>query len=334
MALEIKLNMKVKKVSSLATEKWAELLEPFDYLVYHTLDCISSIHNLSEIECNLYRFTLGKSSAIVPLISRSFEGQQDLVTPYGYSGIIFKNFSNLLLNKIYNYFCSQSFICSYIVNSPISNDLEPMKHSSFYDKNSCFIIDCSLSIESLTTNIVGRRRSQVKLKNDCEFIYEKKELKGEFLKLYKLSMQAKEVSGYHLFSDDMVNSLISSSKTFLIGLKSGGKLLSISLFGRTDYACDFILNGATHDGRKFSSAILWEAVKITKSNKIPYFNLGGGLVMNDSLDQYKSKFGGFRKQFGAFREVHDKVGYSRILEQKNIELDDNYNGFFPAYRKV
>ena len=325
--------MEVKKISSASAQEWEKALRDFPHSFFHTLDCITSVYKLSEYECDLYLFSMGKSAAAVPLIARKYIGKTDLVTPYGYSGIIFKNYTSEFLDNVYAYFESKNIVSSYISNHPTYTHTASLEHASFYKKNSSFVIDCSLGLGTLVENLCGSRKSQVKLKDGCEFIYEKEQLTDKFIELYVESMKMKSVSGFHLFSEETLNGLISSTKTFLIGVKYKGVLVSISLFGGTLHVCDFLLNGAHPNGRKYSSAILWEAVKKTKYDGIGYFNLGGGMHINDSLDQYKSRFGGLRMEFGAFKAVHDLQEYKVILKNRNIDYSDDYSGFFPIYYK-
>jgi serine/alanine adding enzyme len=299
---------------------------------FHSNDCIKAICKTHPLESTIYKFEENDKIAVVPLQHRAYQSYFDKLTPYAYSGLIGNNLDLHFLRRIEQELASEGIIASYITNHPLFTPSSLIVEAHYFKANNSYINDLSLPIEQLVANLNDGKKRQIKIKNGI-LISDKSRLLNSFINLYESSMKRLGAGSFYFFSEETIKDLVSCPQTTLLGVIQNDEVVACTLFGHTPYISDFLLNGATDEGRKFSSALLWAGMIEAKEKGIPYFNFGGGITPGDSLEQFKSLFGGQAYPFGAFKFIHDERKYAELCLEKNILNHTDRSGFFPAYHK-
>lgn len=69
-----------------------------------------------------------------------------------------------------------------------------------------------------------------------------------------------------------------------------------------------------------------------KSLQIPLLNLGGGILENDGVAQFKQRFGAKKLALKCLKQVYEPEIYETLCWQVNMDPND-LSGYFPAYRR-
>ena len=93
---------------------------------------------------------------------------------------------------------------------------------------------------------------------------------------------------------------------------------------------DAVIFSASIDyGKKYSTFLIWETLKLLKSKNFSSFHLGGGIKLDDGLDNFKRQFGGQKIYNGGLRLICDQKTYENELMKINNSIPKT--NFFPPY---
>ena len=155
-----------------------------------------------------------------------------------------------------------------------------------------------------------------------------------FVEQYPLTMERKGAAQRHRFGRETLSALCELPDTFLVGAAgAAGDLESVSLFGHTPYAGDFLFNAALPGCAHHSVALIWVAVHRLVETAVPWLNLGGGMSPGDSLAEFKARFGARALPMRAVKAVYDPAAYEDLCRRRGADPDDR-DGYFPAYRNA
>ena len=104
----------------------------------------------------------------------------------------------------------------------------------------------------------------------------------------------------------------------------------MSLFFYTDWVCDDFLNASFEQGKSFSRLLIWTAIKENKKRNIPLFNAGEDISPNDSLAQFKKRFGTKKVEVFVLKKIHDIALFATLCNAANKRIDTL---FFPPYHQ-
>ena len=319
------------------SEYWTKELSGVPCMPAHTWQYCRAISESSDWETYLYAGADSDGKIYCPIQIRiKEEGYKDIVSPYGFDGIVSTipvKKQQQAMNEWNSFWSDNGFVTAYIMQHPLlklNTDIwgeYVFEHSSYI-----YLIDLSLSIEELWQNMCSTHRYEIRrMEKDkrIELTADKEELITDFITLYYQTMDRVGASKIYHFTKNTLKHLILSNNSLLIGVKNGARTEAVSLFIFTDMCAEYFLNASSKDGRKYSRLIIWNAINKFKKIGVPYINLGGGIKSNDSLDLFKRRFGGIQTKAQVVRQIFNKDKYNYLISKhakKNCETD-----YFPPY---
>jgi lipid II:glycine glycyltransferase (peptidoglycan interpeptide bridge formation enzyme) len=287
---------------------------------------------------------------LMPFLRREVGLYYDFETPYGYGGPIFNDNSAILIEKalitMIAHFKECNYIAGFVRFHPLLENANQCKDViSVINDRQTVVMDLSLSEEDIWQKEIStknrntiRKAEKVGLafEADYEFRYI-----DEFVRLYTTTMQRLSADEYYHFSADYYRNLVNllSNNGFLGVVKMGKEIISAAIFMYYLPYGHYHLSGSNKEQQRLcpNNLLLFEAAKELKKLGALKFHLGGGSDSNpeNSLLEFKSRFGYERYQFSIGKMIFNNKAYQTICDQwtsENPDKIDKYKSFLLKYR--
>lgn len=336
-------------------KKWKRCLAKTKYEFYQ-------LPKFAQLEANLIG---GKPIAwygefeeqwiLIPLVKRRIpesitNGKEyyDLISPYGYPGIVLSNgISDLQLSTLLFRFrkdakketCISTFIrLNPISNSRLINEDEEM-HQIIHSR--IVSLDMKYPFEDQRMKYSSNHRRNIKklLKSGFYLEWNNWDELESFIEIYNETMQREEADDYYFFPKAYYHSLkeiVGEGNIDLVLAKNPkDEAIAGGLYCKNENIVQYHLGGTKGEYlRKAPSKLLFDGVINRYSEEVNYFNLGGGVGSEqDSLFRFKEGFGKEYKKFSTLRIVNDRQRYNNLCQEYSKEELYNLSGYFPLYRK-
>ena len=288
-----------------------------------------NIKNLNLIDKNDH----GNNSLFLRIIKHG--KTLNLLPTYGYNSLFSNYFNYEKIEEIKKELSQIDCTTCYLplqFSEEYNNVLTKKVAQLYSSRLPSYNISLSNSIDVIKSNVSKRRRSKLKPPfPNSQVMINTNELYKKFPSLYLDSMKRLGANKRFLFKKNVLNQLSNLKNCILIGVTHEEKLMLIHLIGFDNEMInsDFIFSASTSNGNIFSSYLIWETIKYLKSKGFKNYNLGGGIRINDGLDNFKSQFGGEKIYNGGLKLVCDKILYENELFKKKNKTE--MNNFFPEY---
>ncbi|MBC3846453.1 GNAT family N-acetyltransferase [Winogradskyella echinorum] len=320
---------------------------------YYTYD----YHHLSKTDDEspvLIKYTEGSTTLVLPLLLRDIENSdyKDATSVYGYAGVLAlqldNSFNKANFHKELNAFFIENKIVSvfsrlhpYIDNQEtLLTGLGEVKTMS-----DVVCIDLTDTIENQRAKFNRRLKTYLnKSRKSCTVIEGNVDEHLEtFVELYHENMRRVDADDSYFFSDKYYREIMTSSdfksELMLCVHNETQTIIGGAIFIKKGDIVQYHLSGlseAYFDLNPIKLVIDEVRIRATEEG-YKYFNLGGGRGSSeDSLFRFKSGFSKDFKKFKVWKYVVNQDAYQALVEQnldKQLDGDDLYSGFFPAYRK-
>ncbi len=318
-------------------DAWEQELRDMRYLPAHTWEYCSAMSATSGMETALYVETAGRK-VICPFSVRSREeGFRDLVSPYGFGGILSSDMENgngASLGGWKAFWRANGAVTAYIMQHPLSRlSTGEGEGGEITEMHRLFQIDLTRPIEELWQAMHSAHRYQVRhdeASGAIDIVCDAEDLRQALYVLYPRTLDRLQASKVYYFGRTTLESLANMRGVLIVGARDRNTVQAVSLFLSTPHGADYFLNAATEDGRKYSRSLLWTAIQELKNRSVPSLNLGGGVHPGDSLEAFKRRFGGSPVSGQVLRQVFDREKYAYLM--KHCENADP-QGYFPPYWK-
>lgn len=268
-----------------------------------------------------------------PIIERPIADRLDVATPYGFSGLTGTGPWPQFAARWKRFAAERGYVAGYLAVNPIYGDDSYADPETVTVANETYVLDLRGGIEGVHAGLSTNRRRQVRTWQPGVHESDDPRLQSFFVEQYPLAMERKDAAPRHRFSTATLTALCELPTTFLIGAVSDGAIESVSLFGHTPYAGDFLLNAALPGCEHHSVGLIWSAIYRLVELRVPWLNLGGGMSPGDSLADFKARFGAARLPMRAIKAVYDRAAYDELCRRRGADPGDR-DGFFPAYRNA
>ncbi|GAB2459620.1 hypothetical protein GCM10011375_09560 [Hymenobacter qilianensis] len=321
-------------ISLSAPEMWSEALKDIPHSFSHTWQSCYAMHLTTDYDTYLYNFVSNDIKVLCPIAIREYKGVKDVVTPYGFSGFIGNrsclNFPNYW--KKFAYECG--WVSGYIGLNPILENPSYYAEEDVFEYNELYIINLRLTMEELFQNLSTNRRRQLKTFSDKSqnFTLDKNVIKEFFLNNYHQFFAERNASSVYNFSENTLSYIIELDNVIMVGYSEGSKMQAVSLFAYTLHGAEYLFNISLPEGRDKAVPLIWFGVSYLKSLNIPTLNLGGGVQRNDSIAQFKQRFGAVICPLRCLKQVYNEPVYSQLCLEISADPSDK-TGYFPAYRE-
>lgn len=269
-----------------------------------------------------------------PLVERPVEGGRlDVATPYGFSGLTGSGPWPGFAEHWRAFAAERGYVAGYLAINALFGDDSYADPETVTVANETFVLDLAEGVDALWAGLSTNRKRQLRDWDSGGFETEGEELAAFFVEQYPMTMERKEAAERHRFGAATLAALCELPNTFLVGARAGGRLESVSIFGHSPHAGDFLFNAALPGCAHHSVALIWSAVHRLAELGVPWLNLGGGMSRGDSLADFKSRFGARPLPMRAVKAVYDAPAYEDLCRRHGADPGDR-DGFFPAYRHV
>jgi hypothetical protein len=313
--------------------EWERALEGIPHVFGHTWGSCRALGLDDGGEPALYVAEGEGAKVACPLIERPIGERLDVATPYGFSGLTGTGPWPDFIAEWERFAARRGYVAGYLAVNALFGDDTYADPETVTVANETFVVDLRDGVEGAWDRLSTNRRRQLRAWRAEDYELDGEELAEFFVEQYPLTMERKEAAARHRFAAATLAALCELSDTFLVGARDQGRLESVSLFGHTPYAGDFLFNAALPGCAHHSVALIWTALHLLVAQGVPWFNLGGGMSPGDSLADFKARFGALRFPMRAVKAVYDPAAYGELCARFGVDAGDR-DGYFPAYRNV
>ncbi len=325
--------MKHELIPLSSPDLWKEALQDIPHAFGHTWENCYAMHLSTGLPTYLYQFKHGDAKVICPISERSFMGKIDIVTPYGFSGFTGNN--NIYEFPLYwkKFAKERGYVCGYIGLNPLLIHSSYIDSESIHKHNILYFINLQYSVVELYKKLSNNRKRQLKNFHTIHdsITTDKTILIDFFLSNYHDFFAQRKASMIYNFSFETLSYLAGLDNVIAIGVFQNDQVEAVSLFAYTDYVGEYLFNVSLPQGQKYTVPLIWHAIHQLKALNIPFLNLGGGVSENDSIAQFKERFGAEKLDLTALKQVYNPADYE-MLCKKRLQNVEYKSGYFPAYR--
>jgi hypothetical protein len=312
--------------------EWDAALSRIPHVFGHTWGSCRAL-GLAEQEAFLYVAEEGERRVACPLIERPIDARLDVATPYGFSGLTGTAPWPGFAERWRDFATARRFVAGYLAINALFGDESYADPETVTVANQTYVLDLRGGSDAVWSGLSTNRRRQLRDWRASDYESEAEELAAFFIEQYPATMERKEAAARHRFPAATLAALCDLSETFLVGARANGRLESVSIFGYSPHAGDFLFNAALPGCAHHSVGLIWFAVQRLIELGVPWLNLGGGMSPGDSLADFKARFGAAPLPMRAVKAVYDPVAYEDLCRRHGADPGDR-DGFFPAYRHV
>jgi hypothetical protein len=313
-----------------ARTEWEQALEAVPHVFGQTWGSCHAL-SLDGDPVMLYAAAGIDARVVCPLIERPIEGRLDVATPYGFSGLAGTGPWTGFAERWQQFADERGYVAGYLAINALFGDDSYADPDDTTIVNDTFVLDLRNGVEGVAAGLSTNRRRQLREWGPEMHEIDSERLADFFVEQYPLAMKRKGAAERHRFSPATLMALCDLPNTFLVGAVTDGTVESVSLFGHSSHAGDFLFNAALPDCQHHSAALIWSAVHRLVELGVPWLNLGGGMSPGDSLAEFKARFGASPLPMRAVKAVYDRAAYAELCRERGADPDDR-DGFFPAYR--
>ena len=315
-------------------DDWAATLDRVPHAFAHTWENCHAMRLSTGLRTFLYVWENDGGTVVCPLSVREYAGREDLVTPYGFSGFVGTGAIDAFPPEWKAFATDSGYVCSYVQLNPLFQDSRTFDAAECHVHGSIYAVDLRGPEPALFARLSENRRREVRsaAQPGIEVLMDDERAERFFVEHYHACMRARMASPVYSFAGDTLTALLSSERTFSIGIAAGGVIEAVTLFGWTRTAGDYLFNVATDSGRRHSALLIWEGMKRLKQMEVPVLNLGGGIRAGDGVAQFKERFGGIRKPLCCVKQVFDAEAYGQLCRIAGLDSNPP-TAFFPPYHR-
>jgi len=326
--------------------RWSELLRTAPYDFYH-------LPEYAQLDAKvLGGKAMGWFSApeytpcLIPLISRNiYSHGVDLVSPYGYPGILSREpLSSAEAIRIIQSFHQDASDAGYIstfirLNTLLNNwDLPDDKVIKLKNRGNTVSIDLLQGSERIIASFSENHRHDIRklIRNGYTAQVNRWEYFPDFLTAYNQTMNRRKANDYYFFNEDYFAGLshLPGTKLLFISITDRmGMFVAGGIFMLTGKVIQFHL-GATLDiavSQSPSKLMIMETVNQGLLLKAETLHLGGGTGTStmDGLFRFKKGFFHIVHPFNTLQIIHNRPFYDGLSNGIPVAANEEY---FPAYR--
>ena len=313
--------------------EWRDALNGIKHAFAHTWENCYAMYLSTGYTTYLYRYEADSVRVVCPLAEREFAGHLDIVTPYGFSGFVGSRNCSQFPSHWREFANSRGYVCGYIALNPLFENQSFSEPEDVHATNSLYFLDLMLSHDELLARLDRNRRRQLRAWDNSSgsVIFDRAILSEFFVSHFYNMLQRVGASLATYLSRPALEFLCSLDSTFLAGVKIDNRVESATMFTITPFSADALFHVALPEGRRHAVPLLWSAATYLKALNVPVLNLGGGIRDNDSLAQFKQRFGARRASFRSLKQVYRPDLYAALCREVNAD-SQNMLRYFPAYR--
>lgn len=251
----------------------------------------------ANIEYCLYK------ELIYVYLKKKKDDEYELISPYGYSGLFYKNIDTLYeFYELFNKECKvKKYTTQIIRQNPflLDKSSELSKIYNVLNKKSLFSVKLdegeNFFNNYFKNNINSKKRNMYNKAVKSNYYYFSKKLElsdieqsSEFRIMYSNTMKKVNSTEYYFFNNDYFNQLANLKYTYLCWIEHETKKVGFTIIFLDDKYVHYHLSCNDQSNNCIVDFLLLKIIEEYCKNKI--FVLGCGIVENDNLHKFKKLF--------------------------------------------
>jgi hypothetical protein len=314
--------------------EWRAALEGIPHSFFHTWEHCHAMFLTTGQPTYLFCAAEGDVRVVCPYVERAFDGGVDIATPYGFSGFAGNGLLSELAERWREFTVSRRYICAFLTLHPLFAAPGTAEMETRREMKSLYVLDTRKPLEDLWRDCFKTRRQTIRKweRSGVSIVTDRERLVRFLLEQYPLFFQRKNASQVYGFSCSTMEFLAGLPNVITLGAARDGCLEAAVMVGCTPYGAEYLFNINLPKGQWNSSALVWEAARRVQTLGLPHFNLGGGLAKEDSLSDFKRRFGARRYPLLALRQVLLPEVHAQLCAKSIATCQNSDDAYFPPYR--
>jgi hypothetical protein len=309
--------------------EWQRVLDTVPHGYWHTVNACRALQSGTSDRVVLYVCTDQKAglSAALPFAERQWGGAKDIYTPAGFSGFVSNGGMPFALESWKSFALKEGYVCGYFALHP--KVASPDLHSSIASHNELFVLDIGQGhVKALESFDADTRRQLRNWKSaGVETVWDRGSLSAYLIENYHAFMQAAGAKRSTIWAAATLEAICADPNVFLIGVADASGICSVSLFGKSPFCAEYLANVRSLSGKKLAPLLLQSAIEHLALQGVPWLNLGGGAVRDDTIARSKRRYGGQCVPFLVAKEIYDPKRYAALCAEGPSD-----SSYFPPYR--
>lgn len=315
---------------------WRAALENLPHSIAHTHGFASCMARISNRKTNLFIAEGSEGKAVCPIAERSFRGQMDVYTPYGFGGFVGIGDMKGLREAWTQLAKDRGYVASYLMQNPVlmPPEVPVLWSDAIFSNRTLYSIDLKQSEEARWGRVSKRKRLQLRQwLQSVTPVTDQRALAAAFAELYPPFAKRRQMAEPYQFSSGQAAELGGLAETLLVGVESHlGKISCVALMGAKQDCGDYLFMASTPEGDEHGAGVLWLGLQALAERGISVCNLGGGIREGDGVSEMKRRLGGEAHGIPVIQEIFDVDRYKALLAEAGVSEDAG--GYFPAYYKI
>jgi hypothetical protein len=330
---------------------WTALLENTPHDVYHLPGYATIEAGLLNGEAIAWVHREQGNTFLIPLVSRTINGGQefrDLVSPYGYSGMLTLNSihadeASHALSLFNKEAAANGYVSSFLRLNPLLNSWQLPQTESWrqWFHGGTVSVNLSQPVEEIRGSFHQNHRRNLQRLHTSGYtaaINQWAEL-PQFMAAYRQTMKRRQAHPYYFFPDSYfqaLHQLLGARLVFISIMDADGEFAAGGLFTLFDKVMQYHLGATTNKHLYFSPSKLMmdAAIEYGIAKRADLLHLGGGLggSTTDGLFRFKKGFAEKYHPYTSLRFIHLPAVYEKL--KLSLGKGYNRNTYFPEYRVI
>jgi hypothetical protein len=314
-------------------DAWKNALGRIDHAFAHTWESCYAMQLTTGWPTYLSVFESAAATFVCPIAERGYDGEVDIVTPYGFSGFVGNGPATAVLDAWHELARERRYVCGYIGLNPILDDDSLCRDGEADAYNEVFVLDLRRSEDELFDALSTNRRREISRwrRRGAPLMVDRRRLQSLFLDRYTEFMASRGAAPAYGFSRATLEALLSLDNVVLVGAGDGEVPEAVAVFAHTPAVADYLFGVSLPGGEHHSAVLVWEGARRLQELAIPVLNLGGGVRRDDGVAAFKRRFGATPVPLRRLREVYDPDRFEALCLRSGADPTD-WSRYFPPYR--
>lgn len=313
---------------------WEGILAGVPHAFGHTWESCHAMQQTTGYSTHLWHYRSRSAECVCPFAVRSFDGHEDIVTPYGFSGFAGTGEGQEMVAGWKQFAEERGYVCGYIGMNPLLAPEAFLRMPECRSIADLHFLDLDEGPEALLKAMDGNRQRQIRRweRAGRPLLHDRPALAAFFCDNFSTFMQSRQASATYRFSQDTLQLLANSSSSILLGAGSASSIDAAALFAHSPTIGEYLFLVTAPGSERYAVPLIWEGALALKERGVRWLNLGGGVTPHDGVAEFKRRFGGIRLQLPVLEHVYNRSTYDRLCNPL-ANGPSGSGAYFPPYHR-
>ena len=306
-------------------DEWTRLVAGHSHAVAHRFGYQQAVAIASGVTPHLLVVEGPAGRSVCPVAVRSWQGYEDVYTPYGFAGFV-GDLDEQLIQQTLRAREDNDWVAGYFQQHPVVGRCSDSSSGGPVT----YIVDLEGPWAAVCQRMSSRLRSKLRQWNrSAARIRDVDALRAAFVALYPEHMARAGAARVYDFGRTALSALVALPEIRLYGAGSNA-VEAVVAFGVTADSADYLFGVSTPAGRYHIAGLVAWALEDAARNGVRRANLGGGVRAGDGVAEFKRRFGAKTVVAPAWSWVFNDERYQWLCRQAGV--NPKSADYFPAYR--